>query len=113
MADKGFDIEDLLLPIGARLNISPVLDKRQQMMPSDVRSTKTIAAVRIHVERAIGRLKQYRLLDGIVDNSLFDMLGHIVFVTAMLCNFQPSLSPNILSLFLSLFLSLSVCFSSV
>ena len=59
MADKGFDIEDLLLPIGARLKIPPFLDKRQQMIPSDVRSTKTIAAVRIHAEHAIGRLKQY------------------------------------------------------
>ena len=62
------------------------------MLPSDVRSTKTMAGVRIHVERAIGRLKQYRLLDGVVDNSLFDMLGHIVFVTAMLRNFQPYFS---------------------
>ena len=57
------------------------------MIPSDVRWTKTLAAVRILVECAIGRLKQYRLLDGVVDNSLFDMLGHIVFVTAVLCNF--------------------------
>ena len=31
MADKGFDIEDLLLPCGVRLNIPPFLDNRQQM----------------------------------------------------------------------------------
>ena len=57
MADKGFEIEDLLLPLGAQLNAPPFLDKRQQMLPDDIRSTKSIASVRIHVERAIGRLK--------------------------------------------------------
>ena len=70
MADKGFDIEDLLLPLGVRLNIPPFLDKQQQMLPSDIQMTKSIAAVRIHVERAIGRLKQYRLLCGTIDNSI-------------------------------------------
>ena len=91
MADKGFDIEDLLLPLGIRLNIPPFLDKRQQLLPSDIRMTKSIAALRIHVERAIGRLKQYRLLCGTIDNSMFDVLERVVFVTAMLCNNLPAL----------------------
>ena len=92
MADKGFEIEDLLLPLGVRLNIPPFLHKGQQMLPDDVRSTKSIAAVRIHVERAIGRLKQNSLLDGVIDNSLFDILDRVVFAAAMLCNFLPSLA---------------------
>ena len=50
MADKGFEIEDLLLPLGVRLNIPSFLDKQHQIQPSDVRNTKTITAVRIHVE---------------------------------------------------------------
>ena len=91
MADKGFDIEDLLLPLGVRLNIPPFLDKRQQMLPSDIQMTKSIAAVRTHVECAIGRLKQYRLLCGTIDNSMFDVLDRVVFVTAMLSNFLPAL----------------------
>ena len=92
MADKGFEIADLLIPLGARLNIPPFLDKRQQMLPGDIRSTKSIAAVRIHVERAIGRLKQNRLLDRVIDYSLSDMLDWLVFFAAMLCNFLPSLA---------------------
>ena len=91
MADKGFEIDDLLVPLGVRLNIPPFLDKRQQMLPGDVRSTKSIAAVRIHVERAIGRLKEFKLLNGVIDNSLYDIFELIVFVAAMLCNFFPSL----------------------
>lgn len=92
MADKGFEIEDLLVPLGVRLNIPPFLDKRQQMLPSDVRATKSIAAVRIHAKRAIGRLKEFKLLSGVIDNSLYDILERIVFVAAMLCNFFPSLA---------------------
>ena len=92
MADKGFEIEDLFLPLGVRLNIPPFLHKGQQMLPDDVRSTKSIAAVRIHVERAVGRLKQNSLLDGVIDNSLFDILDRMVFAAAMLCNFLPSLA---------------------
>ena len=89
MADKGFEIEDLLLPLGARLNILPFLDKRQQMLPDDIRSTKSIASGRIHVERAIGRLKSFHLLQGVIDNTLFNILDRAIFVAAMLCNFLP------------------------
>ena len=70
MADKGFEIEDLLLPLGVRLNIPPFLDKRRQVLPADVRSSKSIAAVRIHVEMAIGRLKLFTLLEGRIHNTL-------------------------------------------
>ena len=88
MADKGFQIDDLLVPPGVRLNILPFLNERQQMLPGDVWSTKSIAAVRIHVERAIGRLKEFKLLNGTVDNSLYDIFERIMFVAAMLCNFS-------------------------
>ena len=62
------------------------------MLPGDVRSTKSIAAVLIHVERAIDRLKEFKLLNGVIDNSLYDIFELIVFVAAMLCNFFPSLA---------------------
>ena len=91
MADKGFEINDLLVPIGMRLNIPPLLDKHQQLLPKDIMATKSIAAVRTHVERAIGWLKHFRILDGTIDNSSFDLLDHIVFGAVMLCEFLSSL----------------------
>ena len=36
MADKGFEINDPLLPLDVRLNVPPFLDKRMQMLPADV-----------------------------------------------------------------------------
>ena len=91
MADEGFDIQDLLLPLAVRLNIPPFLDKPHQMLPADVRLTKTIGSVIIHVERAIGRLKELQLLEQRIENTLYDLLDRIIFVAAMLCNFVPPL----------------------
>ena len=91
MADKGFNIQDLLAPYGVRLNIPPFNTKAHQMLPQGVVKTKSIAAVRIHVERAINRIKQYRLLDGVIDNNLFDILEQAVFSACVLCNYQPTL----------------------
>ena len=91
MADKGFNIQDLLAPHGVRLNIPPFNPKAHQLAPQDVVETKTIATVRIHVEKAIKRVKEYRLLSGIIDNNLSDLLEQCVFCAYMLCNFQPAL----------------------
>lgn len=56
MADKGFTIQDLLIPYGVRLNMPPFLQSNTQMVASDVFLTKKIARLRVHVERAIGRV---------------------------------------------------------
>ena len=50
MADKGFTIQDLLIPHGIRLNIPPFLQKNKQMAANDVFLTKKIARLRVHVE---------------------------------------------------------------
>ena len=60
MADKGFLIRDLL-PAGVSLNLPPFLET-PQFTPVQARQTVTIARARIHVERAIQRIKQYHIL---------------------------------------------------
>lgn len=91
MADKGFDIQHLLTAYGVRLNIPPFRQGERQFTPEEVSKTQHIAAVRIHVERAINRIKQFRLLVGVMPNSLWDMCEQVVIVATYLCNFQPSL----------------------
>ena len=60
MADKGFDISYDLLIRGYRLNMPPFV-KGGHMSKSNVVKTCKIASLRIHVERAIGRVKQYHI----------------------------------------------------
>ena len=91
MADKGFDIKDLLLQYGVRLNIPPFRQGEMQMTPEDLMSTKKIAGVRIHVERKMQRIKSYKILAGEIDNTLFDTLEQLVFVCAVLTNFEGAL----------------------
>lgn len=91
MADKGFDVQDLLITHGVRLNIPPFKKGEQQMCPEDIASTKKIAAVRIHVERKMQRIKCFRIIGREIDNSLFDCVEQLVHVCAMLTNFQSAL----------------------
>ena len=61
MADRGFDIEDDL-PSNVTLNIPPFLDNKDQLSLDEELTTRKIASVRVHVERAIARIKNYRIL---------------------------------------------------
>ncbi|XP_033730305.1 uncharacterized protein LOC117319639 isoform X2 [Pecten maximus] len=61
MADRGFLIRGELALRGATLNIPP-FSNGKQLCPQAVTKTRRIAHARIHVERAIGRLKNFEIL---------------------------------------------------
>ena len=94
MADRGFDIVDVM-PLGTTLNIPPFKGSRSQLTASETEETMKIAAVRIHVERSIKRIKSYHILDGVMPLSLHSMASEIFETCAYLSNFgnflvQPS-----------------------
>ena len=60
MADRGFTITDMLDARGVRLNIPP-MKTRDQFTQNELTTTRRIASLRIHVERAIGRIKVLKL----------------------------------------------------
>ena len=49
MADRGFDVEDVLQPLGVQLNIPPFMRGRDQLDEKDMVETRRIASLRIHV----------------------------------------------------------------
>ena len=87
MADKGFTIEDLL-PLGVTLNIPPFLGLAPQMLPEDVVKTQVIAALQIHVERAINKIKNFHIWDRVTPLSLFPVINQMWAVCTFLCNVQ-------------------------
>lgn len=87
MADKGFTIEDVL-PLGVSLNIPPFLGMSDQMPAEDVIKTQEIASLRIHVERAINKIKNFLIFEGVIPISQFCVVNQMWCVCAMLCNFQ-------------------------
>ena len=54
MADKGFDIQNNLTPLGVKLNMSPLLKGKSQLIPQEMVETRQIASAQIqHVERGM------------------------------------------------------------
>ena len=93
MADRGFTIKDMLDNIGVKLNIPPFMEGRKQLPASEVREGRKIASVRIHVERAIGRIKSFQILKHTIPITLAGLSNQIVTVCAFLSNFKPVLVP--------------------
>lgn len=92
MVDRGFDIS-AIVPAGVSVNMPPFLAGREQMTAAETEETMSIASVRIHVERAIGRIKTYHILDGILPNTLSPYATQIATVCGLLTNFLPPLLP--------------------
>ena len=71
MADRGFDIQELLATKQAQLFIPP---KRQsaadQFSKEDCFETMRIANVRIHVKRSIRRVKGWHIFDQVLPLSI-------------------------------------------
>lgn len=66
LADKGFLIDDIL-PYGVRVNVPPLLTTKQ-FTRAQIRRTELIARARVHVERAINRMKNFSILTYIPTN---------------------------------------------
>ena len=96
MADKGFTIQDLL-PLRTSLNIPPFLGQFEQMSPENVIRVRVrvrqqqFASVRIHVERAINRIKNYRIWSGVIPLSLFGLVNQMWSICSFLSNVQDPL----------------------
>ena len=89
MADRGFTIEDELKCLNVQLNIP--LDGREQLTKGEVKESQSIASVRIHVERAIQRVKKFRQLRNEIPLVLHGSINQIWTVACLLCNFLPPL----------------------
>ena len=90
MVDRGFDISNIV-PDGVTVNMPPFLAGRDQVTAAETEETMSITSVRIHVERAIGRMKTYHILDGTLQNTLSPYATQIVTVCGLLANFLPPL----------------------
>ncbi|XP_065914072.1 uncharacterized protein [Dysidea avara] len=97
--DRGFNITEPLALRGASLAIPPFTKGKAQLSQKEVETARALSRVRIHVERAIGRLKNFKILQCTLPITLvkarqdneFATIDNILFVCAALCNMQPPL----------------------
>ena len=85
MADKGFLIRDILAFKKVKL-VSPAYCRGPRLTAKGTTHTRRVASLRTHVERNILKLKQFRILSGVIPLLLKPVLDRIVFVCAALTN---------------------------
>lgn len=88
MADRDFTIGDLLFLLKVKFNILAFTKGKDQLSEEGVTETRRIATVRIHVERAIRRLKVFRILSQIVPVTSAKKLSDYLIGCAALVNFR-------------------------
>ena len=84
MADKGFTIESELKTLGLHLNLPSFVSSGTQMSQSDVDLTQKIAAHRIHVERAICKIRTFKLVSHCIPTGIFGSINKVWTVCALL-----------------------------
>ena len=61
------------------------------MSAEDVIKTQEIASLRIHLERAIDKIKNFHIWDKIIPLHQFGIVNQMWAVCAILCNAQPNI----------------------
>lgn len=91
MADRGFkSIESLLQTKGSRLVRPPSVATGGNLTKEEVRLTRQVAALRIHIERAIRRYREFGMLlpHATVPPYLLSSLDEVIIAVSALINIQ-------------------------
>ena len=91
MADKGFNIEEYLIPLGVKLNVPPFLRGKWQLDHCEVVETRRIESLRTHIERAMERIKNFHIFDRTLPVTLTGIADRMSYVCCFLCCFNPPL----------------------
>ena len=91
LADRGFLIAEDIANRNASLVIPAFTRGKSQLSAKEVEQTRKIANVRIHVERAIERLKNFHILSTNMNISMVPHSDSIATICSAICNLQPKL----------------------
>lgn len=91
MADKGFNISDLLAYRQCSLSLPPFAKNGVQMSQQNVKKTSRVANARIYVENAIGRMKQFRILKMEIPVTFIPIVDDILACCCILTNLSEPL----------------------
>ncbi|XP_065665448.1 uncharacterized protein LOC136086880 [Hydra vulgaris] len=90
MADRGFQIRELLFRY-CSLSVPPGARVKSQMTATECKKTTDVANLRIHIERAINRIKTFPILKNVLPISMLHRMDDIILSCAALCNLKPAL----------------------
>lgn len=95
MVDRGFSVSELMVQRGAKLYMPPFTRKgdggKKFLNQEEILKTREIAALRIHGERAIERMKNFKILSQTMDLNISPKLYQILVIVSVFCNLNPPL----------------------
>lgn len=94
LADRGFKhIEQILSERRIKLLRPPSVASGSKLSKAEVRQTKIIASLRIHVERVIRRLREFHMLKqhSVVNKNFLRIIDDVIVISCALVNLQDSL----------------------
>ena len=95
MVDKGFQIEEEVADRGCKIIQPPFLKDRDKFTPREGIENVDVARVRVHVERAIQRIKVFKILSTDLPRNLLHEADKILVVICGLVNLQsPIIADN-------------------
>lgn len=95
MVDKGFCIEDECINAGIKLIRPPFLRNKKQLSPAEAELNVKIAKARVHVERAIQRIREFNILVDKVDRNMLPWIHDIAEIVCCIVNLSsPILSDD-------------------
>lgn len=95
MADRGFLVQGILNDMGVKLHMPAFKGAdRPQLSAKEGFVSENISSVRIHIERAIQRIKTFHILDGELKLSMKEIAEQVFTVCAYLVNFQTPIVQN-------------------
>ena len=94
MADRGFNVEDILITKDVTTNIPHFTKGKSQLSGKDILNDRKVSSKRIHIERVIGLARTYKILKQHMDPTITKLSGEIIFLCFALCNFRPCIVPK-------------------
>lgn len=94
MVDRGFNVQDLLLVKQVKLYMPPFTKGQSQFTKQKDQKGQVIAKARTHVERAIERVRRFRIFNSVIPLKMKDLLDDIVLVCSALTHLMRPLIQN-------------------
>ena len=93
MTDRGFTIQDICAEKGL-YHYAPTMLQGDQMSVSECAKTFDIAHLRIHVERFIGRMRNWHILTQVWPMNQYDLINSTWKIIGFLVNMSPPVGPK-------------------
>ena len=91
LADRGFLISEEIASRNCFIAIPAFTKGQSQLTQQQVEMSRQMSRVRIHVERAIGRLKNFKIISEQMSISLVPHCDNILTICSAICNLQQKL----------------------